>query len=186
MRRTARRSTPWPTGTRSTAPRPSSSGGTSRTNRVRSRSPCWATWVSCRIHDRTDLSDARRVLERPRETKDAGVVSAPADDLQADRKPVGSEPTRNRDRRAPEHGDRPARRHPVEVGGHWLAGYLRGELELDRERRHLRDRLHQVVGLLREEPGGVVANRVHPLDRARDVLLVERQTLLDVPHDSLL
>jgi hypothetical protein len=31
------------------------------------------TCVSCRIHDRTDLSDAGRVLERARETRDAGV-----------------------------------------------------------------------------------------------------------------
>src|SRR3954451_3934361 len=55
---------------------------------ARSRSPCWATWVSCRIPDRSDPALARRPLECSSETQHARIVAARADDLEPDRKSI--------------------------------------------------------------------------------------------------
>src|SRR5438552_18487324 len=66
----------------------------------------------------------RCLLEGVGELQDAEVVAVAADDLQADREPVGREAGGHRDRRVAGDGDVVAALHPVEVVVHANAGDL--------------------------------------------------------------
>src|SRR2546428_13991589 len=66
----------------------------------------------------------RCLLEGVGELQDAEVVAVAADDLQADRKPVGREAGGDRDRRVAGDGDVVAALHPVKVGVHAHASDL--------------------------------------------------------------
>src|SRR5437879_11015110 len=68
--------------------------------------------------------ELRCLLEGVGELQDAEVVAEAADDLQADRKIVGREAGRDRDRRVAGDGDVVAALHPVEVVVHAHAGDL--------------------------------------------------------------
>src|SRR6267143_2271606 len=127
----------------------------------------------------------RRLLEGVGELQHAEVVAVAADDLQADRKPVGREAGGDRDRRVAGDGDVVAALHPVEVVVHAHAGDLARPFLLDREGRELVYRAQKEVVVLQEAPHAVKQVAAQRL-RASDFLGRELEAFLDVPDDSVL
>ena len=167
-----------------------------------------ATSAATSTRRRSKLSDihppgrrigGRRAMTRPARSRDvtrvcsnasrdpehAGIVAARPDDLHPDREPLRREPARDRDRGTAEHGDAPARLHPIEVGRHRHAGDLGRVFDLDRERRHLRHGLHEDVDIV-EERGGAAADIGQQRTRPRHVFLGEHEPGLDIPDHRAL
>src|SRR2546426_4312100 len=125
------------------------------------------------------------LLEGVGELQDAEVVAVAADDLQADRKPVGRESGGDRDRRVAGDGDVVAALHPVEVVVHANGGDLARPFLVDREGRELGHRAQQELVALQEPPHAVkqiAAQRLRP----GDFLGGELEALLDVPDHGVL
>src|SRR5437667_6086173 len=95
------------------------------------------------------------LLEGVGELQDAEVVAEAADDLQADRKIVGREAGRDRDRRVAGDGDVVAALHPIEVVVHAHAGDLARPFLVDREGRKLVDGAQKEVVAIKEPPHAV-------------------------------
>src|SRR5438094_9596723 len=103
------------------------------------------------------------LLEGVGELQDAEVVAVAADDLDADREPVGREAGGDRDGRVAGDGDVVAALHPVEVVVHAHAGDLARPFLVDREGRKLVDGAQKEVVALQEPPHAVEQVAAHRL-----------------------
>src|SRR5438876_6962800 len=125
------------------------------------------------------------LLEGVGELQDAEVVAVAADDLDADREPVGREAGGDRVRRVAGDGDVVAAFHPVEVVAHAHAVDLARPFLDDREGRQLVYRAQKELVALEEPPHAVKQVATQRL-RAGDFLGRELEALFDVPDHGVL